>query len=116
MPDKLVQQEFSELVTKILLPAFLTVAVGVAIEMKNNRSNVSFLNALLSFIIGISGAYLASGLLAEFFKDGAFTIALCTTTLLTEKIVKFIMFKFDVDIFLMAVLEYLFNKLKSVLK
>lgn len=116
MPDKLVQQEFSELFIKILFPAFLTVAVGVAIEMKNDRTKVSVLNAFLSFVIGVSGAYLASGFIAENFKGGSFTIVVCTVTLLTEKTVKFMMTQFNIDIFLTAMVEYAYQKLKSILK
>lgn len=116
MPDKLVQQEFSELFIKILFPAFLTVAVGVAIEMKNDRTKVSVLNAFLSFVIGVSGAYLASGYIAENYQGGKFTIIVCTVTLLTEKTVKFIMNKFDIDVFLTAILDYLYQKLKNFLR
>ena len=118
MPDKLVQQrqEFSELFIKVLLPAFLIVTVSVAIEMKNSKTKVSWLNAILSFVIGVSGAYLASGFIAENFQGGKFTIVVCAVTLLTEKIVKFIMNKLDVDAFLTAVLDYLFQKLKNLFK
>jgi len=110
------QQEFSELFVKVLFPAFLTVAVGVAIEVKNDKSKVSMLNAFLSFVIGVSGAYLASGFIAENFKGGAFTIVVCTTTLLTEKTVKFFMNKFNVDLFLTTMMDFLYEKLKSLLK
>jgi hypothetical protein len=116
MPDKLVQQEFSELFIKILFPAFLTVAVGVAIEMKNDRTKVSILNAFLSFVIGVSGAYLASGFIAENYQGGKFTIIVCTVTLLTEKTVKFMMNELKVDVFLTAVAEYAYQKLKTFLK
>ena len=116
MQEKIISKEFEELFAKILFPAFLTVAVVVAIEMKNGKSNVSFLNAILSFIIGVSGAYLASGVLSENFSGGKFTIVLCSVALLTEKTVKFIMTKFDIDLFLTAILEWLFDKLKNFLK
>lgn len=116
MPDKLVQQEYSELVTKILLPAFITVAVGVAVEMKNNRSKVSMLSAVLSFVIGVGGAYIVSGVLQEYFKGGWYTVFLCTATLLSEKTIKYIINEFKFDLFLTAIAEYAYQKLKSLLK
>ena len=116
MPDKIIQQNFSELFVKTLFPAFLIIAIGVAIDMKSDRKNISWINAGLSFVIGISGAYLSSGLIGELFKGGTYTFVLCTFTLLTEKIVKFVMNEFNVDIFLTAVVDYLYQKLKKILK
>ena len=116
MPDKLVQQEYSELVTKILLPAFITVAVGVAVEMKNNRHKVSVLSVILSIVIGLGVAYLFSGVILENCKGGNIIIFAGLVTSLSEKIFKFFMYKFNIDIFLTAIAEYAYQKLKNFLK
>jgi hypothetical protein len=116
MPDKLVQNEFSELVTKILFPAFLTVAVGVAIEMKNNKNNVSILSVFLSLVIGLGVAYLFSGVLLENFKGGSLILCAGFITSVGEKLAKFVLYKFNVDIFLMVVADYAYQKLKNLLK
>lgn len=116
MPEKLVQQEFSELFVKILLPAFLTVTIGIAVDMKNRKSKISFINVLLSFIIGVAGPYLMSGLISEIWSGGKFTVAICISALLTEKIVKFIMNELNVDLFLKAFFEYFYLKIKTIFK
>lgn len=115
MPEKVLQEEFSELFIKILFPAFLTVAVGVAIEMKNDKSKVSTLNAFLSFIIGIFGAYLFSGIIFENFTGGAVTLAVSAVTLLAEKIAKFVMYKLNIDVFLTAIVEAAYEWLSKFL-
>ena len=117
MPDKLVQQkEFSELFIKILFPAFLTVAIGVAIEMKNNKSKVTALNASLSLLIGVGTAYLFSGVILENCKGGMIILCASLVTSFAEKIAKFLMYKFDVDLFLKTILELLLEKIKNLLK
>lgn len=116
MPEKIVQQEFSELFIRILFPAFLTVAVGVAVDMKNNSSKVSLLSASLSLFIGVAVPYLLSGYIAEIWEGGKFTVAICITSLLSEKLVKFLMYKFDIDTFLTALLDYSTEKIKSFFK
>lgn len=116
MPEKLVQEEFSELFIKILFPAFLTVAVGVAIEMKNDKSKVSVFSASLSFVIGVFGAYIFSGIILENLKGGSATLAVSAVTLLTEKIAKFIMYKFNIDVFLSAIVDIAFEKFKNIMK
>jgi hypothetical protein len=116
MPDKLVQQEYSELVTKILLPAFITVAVGVAVEMKNNRDKVSFLSVLLSLVIGLGVAYIFSGIILERFKGGNILLVAGLITSISEKLAKYFMNKLNVDIFLTAIAEYAYQKLKNFLK
>lgn len=74
------------------------------------------LNALLSFIIGIFGAWIFSGIIFENFKGGAITIAVSAVTLLTEKTAKFIMYRFDIDLLLTSIIELIFEKIKSILK
>lgn len=116
MPEKIVQQEFSELVTKVLFPAFLTVAVGVAIEMKNNKNNVSLLSVILSLVIGLGVTYLFSGVLLENLKGGILLLCAGFITTISEKLCKFLMYKFNIDIFLTAIAEYAYQKLKNFLK
>lgn len=116
MPEKLVQQEFSELVTKILFPAFLTVAISVAVEMKNDKNKVSILSVATSLVIGIGVAYLFSGLILENCEGGNIILCAGLITSVSEKIVKFIMYKFNIDIFLTALVEYAYQKFKNFLK
>lgn len=116
MPDKLVQQEYSELVTKILIPAFITVAIGVAVEMKNDKSKVSLLSVILSLIIGLGVAYLFSGFILEKFKGGNILLVAGLITSISEKLAKYFMNRLNIDIFLTALVEYAYQKLKNFLK
>jgi len=116
MPEKLVQEEFSELFIKILFPAFLTVAIGVAVEMKNDKSKVTLLNSSLSVLIGVGTAYLFSGVILENCKGGMVIVAASLVTSLAEKLAKFLMYKFDIDLFLKTIFDIILEKIKNLLK
>ena len=116
MPEKLVQKEFSELFIKILFPAFLTVAIGVAVEMKNDKSKVTVLNAFLSLLIGVGTAYLFSGIILENCKGGMIILCAGLVTSLAEKLAKFLMYKFDIDLFLKTIFDIILEKIKNLLK
>lgn len=116
MPDKLVQQEFSELFIKTLLPAFLIVAAGAMIEMKNDRNKVSWINVLLSILIAVIFCYLVEGVVAKYSPDGWYTVCICGIALSSEKIIKWFMIHFNIDLILTTILEYFYQKFKSFLK
>ena len=116
MPEKLVQEEFSELFIKILFPAFLTVAIGVAVEMKNDKSKVTWLGASLSVLIGVGTAYLFSGIILENCKGGMIIVWASIVTSSAEKTAKFLMYKFDIDLFLKTIFDIILEKIKNLLK
>lgn len=109
MPDRLLNNEFIAFMSKIIIPALITSAVAIAVDVKNDVSKVSWLTILMSIIIGTGGAYLAGGMLMEKLEGGQLTIAVSITTLLTEKTFKFFIHRFKVDIFLLQIIDAFFG-------
>lgn len=91
--------------SKIIIPALITTAVAIAVDVKNDVSKVSWLTILMSIIIGTGGAYLAGGVLMEKLQGGQLTIAVSITTLLTEKTFKFLLHKLKVDQLIMQMIN-----------
>ena len=98
MPEKSTIQE-------ILFTAFLAVGVKIAIEMKRTKSKISKLNILLSMIIGVGTAYLSSGPVLKNFSNEWLAIVIAAIAILSEKIGAFLIYKFNVDIFLSAIID-----------
>ena len=98
MPEKSTLQE-------ILFTAFLAVGVKIAIEMKRKKSKISILSIVLSMIIGVGTAYLTSGLVIKYFSNEWLTIVIAVVAILSEKIGEFLIYKFNVDVFLSAIID-----------
>ena len=98
MPEKSTIQE-------ILFTAFLAVGVKIAIEMKRTKSKISILNIVLSMIIGVGTAYLSSDLVLKHFRNEWLAIVIAVIAILSEKIGEFLIYKFNVDIFLSAIID-----------
>ena len=98
MPEKSTLQE-------ILFTAFLAVGVKIAIEMKRTKSKISILSIVLSMIIGVGTAYLTSGLVIKYFSNEWLTIVIAVVAILSEKIGEFLIYKFNVDVFLSAIVD-----------
>ena len=98
MPEKSTLQD-------ILFTAFLAVGVKIAIEMKRTKSKISIFNIVLSMIIGVGTAYLSSGLVLKHFSNEWLAIVIAVIAILSEKIGAFLIYKFNVDIFLSAIID-----------
>lgn len=116
MPDKLVQQEFSELFVKTLMPAFLIVAAGAMVEMKNDKNKISWINIILSILIAMIFCYLVESVVARYSPDGWYTICICGLALSSEKIIKWFMNYFNIDLILTTLFDLSWQKLKTFLK
>ena len=104
MPEKSTLQE-------ILFTAFLAVGVKIAIEMKRTKSKISILNIVLSMIIGVGTAYLTSELVIKHFSDEWLAIVIAVVAILSEKIGEFLIYKFNVDVFLSAIVDVVLSSI-----
>ena len=104
MPEKSTIQE-------ILFTAFLAVGVKIAIEMKRTKSKISILSIVLSMIIGVGTAYLTSGLVIKYFSNEWLTIVIAVVAILSEKIGEFLIYKFNVDVFLSAIVDVVLSSI-----
>lgn len=105
MPERLLNNEFWQFMSKIIIPAFITTAITIAVDVKNDVSKVSWLTILMSVIIMLGGAYLSGDLIMEKFKGGQVPIAVAVVTSITEKTFKFLLHKLKVDQILTALFD-----------
>jgi hypothetical protein len=98
LPDGL-----TEFITKILIPAMVGISLKIAVQMK--KTKLSFLNVALSFIAGISCAWLLSDLVQLHVHEQYRAISIAIIAMSGEKFGEFVVYKLRVDEFLQAVVE-----------
>ena len=113
MPEKILNNEFIAFMSKIIIPAFITVAIATAIDVKNDVSKVSWITVFMSFIIGVGGAYLAGDLIMEKYQGGEIPVAVAIVTSLTEKTFKYLLHKLKVDQFIAAIFDAIFGAISG---
>lgn len=116
MPEKFTNNEFYIFLTKFIFPAFLAVGVKLAIEMRKNKTRISFFNITLSMLIGVSGAYLSSGLVQKNCDEEYIPVVIALIAITSEKIGEFVIYKMSVDVFLTAVLDTFFDSILKLRK
>jgi len=116
MPERIINNELYVFLTKIIFPAFLAIGVKIAIEMKKNKTKVSFLNIFLSMVIGVGGAYFSSSSVLKNCSPENVPIVIALIAITSEKIGEFMIYKLNVDLFLTAIFEGLFEYLSNIFK
>lgn len=99
-------EEIVNLITKVLIPAFIAVSISLAVEMKK-RGRLSFLNIILSYVIGIGFAYLAGFSVYEHLSDGIAIIVIAVVAISGDKLGNWFVYKFRIDDILSALLDAL---------
>lgn len=116
MPERIINNELYVFLTKIIFPAFLAVGVKIAIEMKKNKTKISFFNIFLSMVIGVGGAYFSSSAVLKNCSPENVPIIIALIAITSEKIGEFLIYKLNVDLFLTAIFEGLFEYLSNIFK
>jgi len=116
MPESIVNNEFYIFLTKIIFPAFLAVGIKIAIEMKKNKTRVSFFNIFLSMLIGVGSAWLSSDIVLNNCDVDNVPIVIALIAITSEKIGEFLIYKLNVDLFLTAVFDGFFEYLSNIFK
>lgn len=114
MPERLLQNEYYVLLTKIILPAFLAVGMKLAVEMKKTKTKVSIFNIALSMIIGVGGAYLSSHLVTKHFNEENVPVIIAIIAITSDKIGEFLIYKLNIDMFLTSIFEGFFQYLSNL--
>lgn len=116
MPEKIANNEILQFIMKIIIPALFGVGIKIAIEMKKDKTKVSFLNVCLSMFIGVAGAYLSSGLIEKTFSYEYHSIAIAFIAIISDKIAEYVIYKLDIDTFLTAFFNGLFDWISNTFK
>jgi len=100
--------------TKIIFPAFIISVIGLAVEIKQGKAK--FWNSFLSIFISVGSAYIASDYILATVQEKYIVLVVALVVLTSDKILGWIIFKFNIDLFLTnlsnSILEYLKNKIK----
>lgn len=94
----------------------MAVGIKIAIEMKKNKTKVSFFNICLSMLIGVGGAWLSSDVVLRNCDPDNIPIIIALIAITSEKIGEFIIYKLNVDMFLTAIVDGLFEYISNVFK
>lgn len=116
MPDQILKSEIAQFFIKIMIPAFLAVGLKIAVEMKKTKTKITAFNVLLSMLIGVSGAYISSGLVQSYFSTETVPIVIALIAICSDKIGEFVIYKMNIDTFLTALIDGFFDyiiKLRS---
>lgn len=110
MKQTLISEETVALITKVIFPAAIAIGIKSFIEMKKDKSKISLLNVVASMFIGVGGAYISSSYMLEEVSPKYLSIAIAIIAILTDKIAEFFMYKFKVDVFILAIIDTIFNR------
>lgn len=103
MPERLLNTDLYQFLTKVLIPAFVGISLKLAVQMK--RTKLSFLNVSLSFITGICVAWLLSNPVKLYVPQDYQAVSIAIIAISGEKIGDFLVYKFRIDDFLGAIVE-----------
>jgi len=113
MKQTLLNNEALAFLTKIIFPAFIGVGIKIAIEMRKNKTKASLFNVTMSMFVGVGGAYLSNGLVQAIFSYEYVSIVVAIIAILTDKIAEFLIYKFNVDVFLSALADTLLDTINK---
>lgn len=114
MPEKIQNSEIYQFLIKVILPAVLAVTVKIAIEMKTDKGKVSALNIILSMLIGVGGAYLASPIIIKNCPPDYLPLSIALVAMSTEKIGAWVIYKLNFDVFLTALVNGFFEYISNL--
>lgn len=100
--------ELENLLIKVLIPALVAVSIKIAIASR--KSNMTVFNVIASIVIGVGSAYLFSGIILNNFSDEYVPLMIALITISGEKIGNWIIYKFNIDTFIEALIEKYYNK------
>lgn len=116
MPERFVNNEYTQFFVKIIIPAVLGVGMKVAIEMKKDKTKISFTNIALSMFVGVAGAYICSGLIQSEFDEDFRPMAIAFVAIIADKIAEYIIYRLNIDGFLTALFNGFFDWVSNSFK
>lgn len=106
-----IDEDIKSFLLKIIAPAMITVSIRLAVIAQ--KSKLSLINVVTSFIIGVGIASLCGGWIMETVPRNHVPIYIALITLGGENIAQWFIFKFKADQIAAAILENLISKLKK---
>lgn len=103
--------EFYKFLIKILVPAIIAISIKIATQIK--REKMSLGRIFLSFIVGIGCAYFVYPFIDENVENKYIPLLVGVVAMSGEKITEYLIYKWDIDLFLSSLMNVLFDSLKG---
>lgn len=105
MPEKQIPiiDEILALFFKVLLPALIGVSIKIAIEMERKKMTIK--RAIISVIAGVGLAWLSSGVIIRVIGIDYQPLMIAVVAITAEKVMEYMLYKFNIDMFLGALLD-----------
>jgi len=116
MPEKFINNEYTQFFVKFIIPAILGVGMKIAIEMKKNKAKISLINVCLSMFVGVAGAYISSGLVSSEIPVKFQAIAIAFIAIISDKVAEYIIYRLNIDGFLTAFFNGFFDMISNTFK
>jgi len=110
MKQTLFDNEAIAFITKIIFPATVAIGIKTIIEMKKDKSKISLFNVAVSMFVGVGGAYISSDIIQAEFSQKYISVAIAVIAILTDKIAEFLIYRFNVDLFISAFIDTLIDR------
>ena len=113
MPERLRQipDEVWNFIIKTLPFSLAALAISISIQIKNNTA--SWLNSILSIIIGVSCAWITGTYINQHFSSSTAPIIIGVVTIAGEKVAYWLIYKFEFDKLGQAFIDYLVARFKK---
>lgn len=103
--------EWWNFIVKTLPFSLAALAVSLSIQIKNKTA--SWINSILSIVIGVSCAYLTGTFINKHFSEASAPIIIGIVTIAGEKVAYWLIYKFEFDKVGQAFIDYLVSKIKK---
>ncbi len=113
MQEKLkeIPDEVWNFIIKTLPFSLAALAISISIQIKNKTA--SWLNSILSIVIGISCAWITGTFINKHFSTSTAPIMIGVVTIAGEKIAYWLIYKFQFDVIGQALIDWVISKLKK---
>ena len=113
MKKTFLESEFVQYFIKVAFIGLIAISMKLAVEIRNNKNKANWLNVIISMITGIGGAVASGGIIESHFMPQYHSVLIGLVAILSEKIVSFFTERFNVDIFLIAITETIFQGISN---
>ena len=99
-------EQFSIFFYKVVVPTFIAISMKLATQA--NKERITITKVCMSFVVGIGCAYFVS----PFANGNWSSIIIGVVAMSGEKIAEYIIYKWDVDRFLSAILDIVIERIR----
>lgn len=101
------KNELYQIFVKILIPAFVAVTIKLSVTMKKQR--LTFQRVIISYIVGAGSSYFLYPFIVQGQLGKYESIAIALLAITSEKMMEFLLFKWNIDSFLTDILNGIKN-------